>query len=78
MRSIFFLIALMSLSGPLLAHSLADGESLARQIEHQVLGTHHAPAILFIVLLATVVAGATLRNNQAARHDRSTQRKRSD
>jgi len=65
MRSLLVFTALASPWGTALAHVLPEGESLARQAEHQFIGSHHTPLLVFVIWLAVLGFNAARRHRAA-------------
>jgi len=63
------LVLLAGSTGMALAHTLPGDEGLVAQLDHQVLGLHHLPLILLLVVVgALAIRGWQLRSGAHRRH----------
>lgn len=63
MRQLLTLILILGISGIAAAHTLDDKDGLLTQLYHQVLGSHHLPLTLLLIVGGIVL----LRRWQKAR-----------
>jgi len=66
MRPILMLYLIVAQTGVAAAHTLPDGEPLAAQISHQLLGFHHLAFLLLVPVVAMILYRG--RKFRAGRH----------